>query len=420
VNLNKSTENNIHGWNMKLWLWVLLCSVAIFSTVPVARSFQKFIYASIGKEFFTYTVVFVVVAGLTALLYFFIFHLKVKRVSQYIWLFICGGLYIYFAIMLRQYPEEAIHLLEYGLLSFFVFKALSYRIHDRTVYITTVLFVLFVGTMDEFIQWMMPTRYWGLKDVWINGLAGLVFIIAVWKGIVPKKICAPARKISVEMLTGTITLNLIFLGLCLSNTPDAVKRYTAVFNNLSWLRSEESMTEYGYKYRDPEIGAFFSRFTLKELSGIDSNSGEIFGKIVFKEYNADDMYEKLIEIHTPFTNPFLYEFLIHVSRRDKKIKELAEAENSEEKIESSNIAFRENLLVEKHFGNTLKHTNFVWSDKEAGHLKEAASLWTEDYSSGAGDIITAFSLKGAWLFITAMLVVVWISAEIWKRRLNDG
>jgi hypothetical protein len=203
------------------------------------------VYASIGKEFFTFAVLLVVVFGLLASLYFLVFKFNVKNVSQYIWLVVSCSIYIYFIFQLKKHPEEAVHLIEYSLLTYFIFKALSYRIRDWTVYITPVLFVSFAGTLDEFIQWLLPSRVWDYKDIGINVLAGGIFMLAVWKGIRPAMICQPVQKISLRILSGIFTVNLIFLGLCLSNTPEVVNMYTAQFTGLSWLHNEEVMTKPG-------------------------------------------------------------------------------------------------------------------------------------------------------------------------------
>jgi hypothetical protein len=238
-------ERNTQQWDWKLWLWALLCTIGILFTVPLARSIQKLVYASIGKEFFTFAVLFVVISGLLATLYFLVFKFRVKNVSQYMWLMISCSIYIYFTFQLKKHPEEAVHLIEYSLLTYFIFKALSYRIRDWTVYITPIFLVAFVGTIDEFTQWLLPGRYWSYKDVGINALAGGIFMLAVWKGIRPGTICQPVQKISLRILSGIITVNLIFLGLCLSNTPEVVNIYAAQFNELSWLQHEEAMTKHG-------------------------------------------------------------------------------------------------------------------------------------------------------------------------------
>ena len=270
--------------------------MAIFATVPLARTIQKFVYNSVGKEFFTYLVLTVILAALGVLVYLLVYKFRVRSVFQYLWLFSCAALYIYFTIALRKYPEEAVHLLQYSLLSYFVFKALSYRVRNWTVYVTTVFIVLLSGISDEFMQWMMPGRYWGLNDVWINLLASMIFAFAVSKGVRPAVICEPVNSFSLKILTGIVTVNLLFFGLCLSNTPDTVKRYTSVFTGLSWLLDEEPMTEFGYKHRD-EIGTFSSRMILEEIRRVDLEKGEDNGKAVKFEAGTDED----VELKNPHT-----------------------------------------------------------------------------------------------------------------------
>ena len=245
------TTTNKDRWDWKSWLWVFLCSSAIFATVPLARNIQRFVYDSVGSAFFTYAVLAVILAAFGALVYLLAYKFRVRSTSQYLWLFSCAGLYIYFTIALRKHPEEAVHFVEYGLLSYFFFRALSVKIHDWKIYITVMLFVTFVGTVDEFIQWLMPGRVWDYRDVGINALASVIFLIAVWKAIRPEIISGPVKKYSLKMLAGILTANLIFFGLCLANTPDMVKRYTSEFESLSWLRDEEPMTRSWFFRDDP-------------------------------------------------------------------------------------------------------------------------------------------------------------------------
>ena len=216
---------------------------------------QKLVYTTVGKEIFTYAVIFIVCLCLVATLYFLIFKYRVKSASQYVWLFFCAGIYIYYTFRLRKHPEEAVHFVEYGVLSYFFFRALSVRIRDWTIYITVILFVSFVGTFDEFIQWLMPGRIWDYRDIGLNTFSSVVFVLAVWKAVRPDIICKPVKKYSVKIFAGILTANLIFFGLCHANTPDMVKRYTSVFESLSWLRDEEPMKGLSLFRDDPAAEA---------------------------------------------------------------------------------------------------------------------------------------------------------------------
>ena len=416
LNNKKETDRR----NSRSWFWVLLCIIGIYSTIPLARSVQKFVYNNIGREFFTYAVFFVIFAATAALLYLFIFRLKIKKISQYCWLLLSAGLCIYYTIQLRTHPEEAIHILEYGLLSLLIFRALSHRVRDWSIYITVVLSVSFIGTMDEFIQWMMPQRYWGIEDVKINTLAAAIFQLAVWKGIRPEVISEPVKKNSVMLLLGVATLNILFLGFCFSNTPDVVNCYTSISKNLSWLRSEEPMTEYGYKYRDPAIGIFYSRLSLEEIMEIDRNNGKAYGETILKDLNSGKTFGYLLTIYTPYTNPFLYEFSIHAGRLINNLGKLRETDNPDKKIEISNIIYRENLIIENLFKTTFRYSMPGWSDKQIKDLEKTAGMWKDDYTSMAGGkIITSFTLKTVWISMAAALIILWTSGIVWTRRLDS-
>jgi hypothetical protein len=238
-------ERNAQHWNWKLWLWAFLCTAGILCITPEARSIQIFVYDSIGKMYITYAILSLLISGFLALLFILIFRLKTRNIGPYIWLSLGCGISIYFTLRLKKTPEEAAHLIEYALLSFFIFRALSHRIRDRTVYITTVLFTACTGITDEFIQWLLPSRVWDYGDIGLNTLSSGILVLVIWKAVRPGMINQPVRKVSLRTLSGIITVTVILFGLCLSNTPEAVTMYTAKFNSLLWLRTEETMTGSG-------------------------------------------------------------------------------------------------------------------------------------------------------------------------------
>ena len=314
-----------------------------------------------------------------------------------------------------MYPEEAFHIVEYGLLSYFFFRALSAKIRDRTIYITVLFFVAFVGILDEFIQWMMPQRYWDYRDVGINALAGAIFLFAVWKAVRPGIICEPVKRHSIKILAGIVTITLLFFGLCLSNTPERVKSYSSLLPSLSWLVDEETMTEFGYKHLDPEAGTFISRMTLEEIMRIDLERGEVSGKAL-KFETATNEDGELKNIHTPYSDRFMFEFVIHLQRRNGKLKEAEEVENPEEKNRLGIEAYAENLVLEKYFGNTLRHSGMAWADEKVKHQQEKALLGKRSYTSGMYHVITFIDLKTVWTLIPGILVLIWGPILLRKKR----
>ncbi len=212
---NNATNSKQDSWDLMLWLWVIAGIAAIYSTIPVARSAQKSIYAHFGPEFFTYLVITTIVACLLIICYLLITKLEVRNNSQYIWLIICGSILIYYALSLRKHPEEAVHIIEYGGLSFLVFRALSHRIRDWTVYAATILIVSLAGTVDELIQWIIPSRVGDYKDVQLNAISGFIGVLIISMGIRPKNIDQPVSKYSLKFLTTITIITVIVIGLSL-------------------------------------------------------------------------------------------------------------------------------------------------------------------------------------------------------------
>jgi hypothetical protein len=192
-----------------------LWTAAIYSTIPLARSIQKYVSANIGGEVFTYAVITCIVCGFGIVLYFLISKLKAKSIAQYMWLLLCGSIMIYYAIKLKKYPEEAVHLIEYSILSFVVFRALSYKIRDWTVYITTVLIVTVIGTFDELIQWITPTRVGHYKDVQLNAISGLIGVLVISLAVRPNQISQSVSRYSLKVLTTITVLSLTIIGFSL-------------------------------------------------------------------------------------------------------------------------------------------------------------------------------------------------------------
>jgi hypothetical protein len=232
------------------------------------------------------------------------------------------------------------------------------------------------------------------------------FVLAVWKGIVPQRITGKIRKDSVRILTGIIIINLIFIGLCLSNTPDTVLRYTEAFDALSWLRNEEPMTEYGYKHKDPEIGTFYSRLTVEEINETDFNYGESYGRAILNE--------DVIDMSAPYADIFIYEFHIHASRRNVEFKEFRRAGSRDSRV----TALKENQILEKYFGKILKHSDQSWPSHYIDELGNSDSIRSEAYSSETGRLIATFSLMEVRALIFITLVAVIVAAHIWKKRLT--
>ena len=394
----------IVSFNKKIylsWLWVILCSVAIFVTIPIARTIQKYISSSWGRKSFIYFVLFVLLLGFFGLFYLLISKLKIRSGKNYVWLFVVTGLYVYFTLKLWDIPEEAIHFLEYGLLSFFLYKALIHHIKDKSIYFTATFFGILIGTFDEIIQWAIPQRVWNFDDVWLNGLSVGLFQLAIWKVVRPKILSEKFNAKSLKILTSISALCLIILGLCVSNTPQRVSAYTAKIPWLSFLQKEEPMSEFGYKYKDSEVGIFYSRLSPTRLKKTDELMGKAYAQILNESATKD--YQQFLREYNPIVNSFLHECRIHVFRRDRYFKRANRASNLNTKRNYYFIAYKENLILQKYFTQTIENSIYHWGDSQiekSGVIIEKEKSYESPVSA---NLFTSFTEKDIWLSIFALL-----------------
>lgn len=386
------------------WLWVVLCSIAIFLIVPLARTIQSFVQARWGRSLFGYTVLVVMCGAFLILIYVLFFRLKIRSVSNYVWLTIIAALYIYFTLKLWAVPVEAIHFLEYGLLGFFLFRAFRFTIKDKSIYLSAFFLGSLVGIFDEIIQWMVPLRYWDFRDVGLNAISTALFQVALWKGVAPKTISQKIRPQSVRILSVLLGMNLILLGLCISNTPGRVFRYTEYLPALSFLHQEEAMNEFKLKHKDAEIGSFYSRLSLEELERRDRDNSDQNAQILRESKEKD--YEEFLRNFPGSIFPFLHELRVHLFRRDKKFEQALKTEDTKEKTEFLFIAYKENLILEKYFGQTIQKSSYRWSAEKVNQVEvhiDKSETYTSPVSAG---LFSPSDETIIWIAILIILILL--------------
>ena len=395
------------------WLWVGLCTLSILMIVPLARAIQGFVTAHGGRALFGYAVIAATAVAFCALIYVLFFHLKIRSVSQYVWLALIAAFYIYYTLRLWKAPEEAVHFLEYGLLGYFLFRALSLTIQDKSVYFAAFFAGSLVGICDEIFQWAVPGRYWDLRDVALNALASGLFQLALWKGVKPGVIHQAMSAKSVQKASVLLGANLLLLGICLSNTPKTVAWYTRIFPKLAFLQKEEAMSEFRTKHKDPEIGVFYSRLSLEELKRVDAERAEDYGRRL--DEWKDKKYDDFLRTFTGSTHPFLYELRIHLFRRDRKYKEAMKATDEAQKKDLLFIAYKENLTAEKYFRRTLNGSVYEWSKEKIEDIKAQIDP-SIPYNSpvGSGPLAT-LKIETMWLSIAMVLAVLAILNILLRR-----
>lgn len=84
----------------------------------------------------------------------------------------------------RFEPSEAIHFPEYGASAVLAFRMLGHRLSDpRRLYAAAAALTAAAGGFDEVLQGILPNRYYDLRDVGLNALAGAMGLAAArWAG----------------------------------------------------------------------------------------------------------------------------------------------------------------------------------------------------------------------------------------------
>ena len=387
----------------RAWLWVALSGLAIFLIVPIARTIQNFVSAHWGRSLFGYAVLAAVGAVFLFLLYFLVFKLKIRSPSNYIWLTAVACLYVYFTLKLWRVPEQAIHFLEYGVLGYFLFSALSLSIRDKTIYLVAFLSGSLVGIFDEILQWMIPERYFDFRDIGLNALAVGLFQVALWKGIKPKIIAEKIRSKSLSTTSLLLTVNLLLLGACASNTPGRVAGYVERFPLLSWLLKEEPMNEFTQKHEDPEVGVFYSRLSADLLKQTDEIQGDHYAQVL-RDWKDKD-YSQFLSMHNPLIHPFLYEMRVHIFRRDKKEEEAEKTRNMKTGREALFVSYKENLILEKYFTRALQKSSYAWSPEKKKNI-EALVDKAKPYRSPVSAGFFRITEKTVWLTIILILIAL--------------
>ena len=353
------------------WLIVGLWSLAIFAAIPIARTIQRFVSEQWGRVTFAYlTVALVVLAlGLT------IRHLLRKRrtPASYVWLTAVAIAFCGYTYQLRHLPEEALHFVQYGVLGVLAYRALSHRVRDWTIYLTAATIGCCVGIVDEFLQWVIPGRFWGLQDIWIDFLGAALALLGVAKGLRPAIISGPATTTGVRWLCRSGLALLLLLGPTLLNTPQRIAWYAERLPGLEFLAHNESaMLEYGYRFVDPEAGAFTSRLSREELRRADRERGAEVAEILDR-YRDHSRYREFLQTYTPVTAPFVHEARVHLFRRDRHLEwaDGAEGYLYEPRFHLA-VAFRENRILEKYFPTTLRHSDYVLGPRMIALLAQNA------------------------------------------------
>jgi VanZ family protein len=356
------------------WLWAALWVVVIYITIPLAPALRTYVDEQVGRIWFAYLVIaLVLVCGLisAAKLFKGIRGIEWKSI---VLLVLIAAVYIVWTLHLaKESAEEAIHFLQYGVLALLLFRAFSHRVRDVSIYAAIAITGGIVGTIDEIIQWMVPERYFDFRDIRLNIASCLLMIVAIQFCFRPVYIVGKIVPRSYLRLLGLGTIFWLLIFFCRVNSPALQAFYTKLLPAFSGiLEHGEVMTEFGYRYVNPDIGSFKSRLYPEELEKQDRERAVEAGKVL-DEYHSPARYKEFCNEYTSKKDAFLHEARVHLFRRDRHRHNLAAPEEDDRitALEHATIAYRENLIMERYFSHTLSNTMFRLRRDTVSFLREA-------------------------------------------------
>jgi len=386
------------------WIPVIAWVAVIYTTIPFVRGLREWYVARWDPAWIGLSVAMILTISAVAILWSLSRGRQGLSHSNLLWIVGVAVVFVWWTLSLRRSPEETVHFLEYGVLAILLHRALRPTMGTDLVFITAVLMGALIGTVDEIIQWVSPSRFWDWRDLLLNGGAGALAQVILWRVVPPSLHRWDSR--SLQIVLRLVAAQLILLSLCLANTPERVTRYARHLPASSHLTSSlNPMAEYGFRYAVPDLGVFTSRLTLEELRTQDSTRATEVGPILDANRHS---YGRFLDTWPVGEDPFTYEARVHLFARDRNIaraRELGFADASEQ----ITTAWHENRLMEAFFGNTLKESSYQWGPTLRERIAGSHAPNPDFYSAAGSHLITFASEKSlltALLLLAAVMIMV--------------
>ena len=142
------------------WLVVAAGIGLIFLAIPLARSVQGFLDRHFRTDVYLGLAAGFGVAGLVCALRGLVRTPGFRIWSRLGWLAAAGAGTAWLLRDQLQSSAEAFHFVEYAALGVLFFQAWRLHLRDPLVYPLALASVALVAWTDEFLQWLMPGRYW--------------------------------------------------------------------------------------------------------------------------------------------------------------------------------------------------------------------------------------------------------------------
>jgi hypothetical protein len=354
-------------------------------------------------EFIAYGVIAVVLGAAAATIVYLRRRGPKIGLADLLWLVGVAAVIIVWTRRLMGQPEEAVHFLEYGVLGVLLFRAFENRVPDPTVYLAVTLTGLLVGTVDEFIQWLVPGRFWDFRDIFLNGGAVALGQIAIWRLV--KRPPQNVGRSSVRLVCRLAAAEVLLLTLCTAATPQRLHRLADHIPLPHRLATGvDAICEYGHRHSVDDRTFFSSRLSLDELMRSDRDQAADLSNELDASRGRGGLSRMDI---SPIIEPFSYEMRVHLFARNRNLNRADEYEpGSPGYRRQMTTAWRENLILEGFFWRTLERSSYRWGPRRANHVGAAQDPEAFFVSRAGAHLITRISEGHLRAFLLALLAAL--------------
>ncbi|MFH0880847.1 MAG: VanZ family protein, partial [Lentisphaerota bacterium] len=173
-------------WAVLAWGVLLAYAAFIDLTLSTVPAWREALIQRFGESVFDKITYGAAIALLSGILAVMIFRNREKQLLPYLSLI---AILLFLRHVLRHWitiPVEQIHFIEYGLMGFFAYNALRFHLRGWLLVIAALLLTYFFGMVDECIQGNLANRVGEQRDMYWNGLAGLMGLSLVVLALKPK------------------------------------------------------------------------------------------------------------------------------------------------------------------------------------------------------------------------------------------
>ncbi len=162
---------------MRAWGWALAYIVFVYSTIPLLpevwaalREYTQGAISHLGTV--------IIVLGALALVVQLVRKVR-GEAWRYVGLLLVGIAYAHLLGEFARFPAERLHLVEYGFMGYIIFRALRVDMDWRWAYLAAWAMAVLVGIGDECIQWVLPQRFFEVKDIQLNAVSAALGLAVV-------------------------------------------------------------------------------------------------------------------------------------------------------------------------------------------------------------------------------------------------